>query len=274
MPFNNDIAGGNGQLVRNWIQSQNYVAGVSGWRISKNGNAEFNNGTFRGSIEVGSLTGQHFIVNNSVTGDVIDIYDTLNRLVFSIDSNGAVHSYQPAVTPGTQLQIGGALVVLNNVGGTAWPTGPNIGFSSGSASVGSLQLDAGVPSGALAQAQLSLNGNTVVNNTSIGATQFGVSGNVVQTDTGGGLGGGNLRHAGVYSGTTDAGGHLVFAHGCGFTPSGALITGAAPSVGVFPNLTFGTDGFTSTLANISFIIANTNVFYANSAVTFNAEFFK
>jgi len=33
-----------------YIQSTNWVSGVSGWRIDKNGNAEFSNGTFRGTV--------------------------------------------------------------------------------------------------------------------------------------------------------------------------------------------------------------------------------
>lgn len=34
-------------------QSQNFVTGVSGWQIDGQGNAEFNNGTFRGTFQIG-----------------------------------------------------------------------------------------------------------------------------------------------------------------------------------------------------------------------------
>jgi len=40
--FQHSIAGGNGNLVVTALQSPNFVSGVSGWQIDKNGNAEFN----------------------------------------------------------------------------------------------------------------------------------------------------------------------------------------------------------------------------------------
>lgn len=40
-------------LTREAIQSENFVTGVSGWRIEKDGDAEFNNAVFRGEIWVG-----------------------------------------------------------------------------------------------------------------------------------------------------------------------------------------------------------------------------
>lgn len=56
MPFNNPIVGSNDTLIRNAIQSENFVTTVSGWRIKKNGDAEFNNVTIRGDI---SLSAQY-----------------------------------------------------------------------------------------------------------------------------------------------------------------------------------------------------------------------
>lgn len=56
-------------LVDGLIQSQNFVTGVSGWQIDADGNAEFNNGTFRGSLVAGSINiNNKFIVDSS--GDV------------------------------------------------------------------------------------------------------------------------------------------------------------------------------------------------------------
>jgi hypothetical protein len=43
--------------IGNVIQSSNYVAGSTGWKIDKAGNPEFNVGTFRGAVNVGSYTG-------------------------------------------------------------------------------------------------------------------------------------------------------------------------------------------------------------------------
>jgi hypothetical protein len=53
-PQGNNILAGTSLAIAQ-IQSPDYVAGVSGWCIFQNGNAEFNSGTFRGYIISGSL---------------------------------------------------------------------------------------------------------------------------------------------------------------------------------------------------------------------------
>lgn len=277
MPFNNDIAGGNGTLVRNWIQSANFVAGTTGWRISKDGSAEFNNGTFRGSIEVGPLTGQHFIVNNTVTTDVIDIYDSLNRLIYSLDKNGIISCIsEPG---GQELQIVGNLLSFTNTVNPPNAPGNISGNISNTSAV--MQMVSGKQTAGDTIAEIQLQSASSVGGPGgpalVGfqrdiATGGGVIfGSLIQSDV---INSNNIFHVGSYSGTTDASGHLIFAHGAGFTPQDAVATGKAPGVGTFPNLTFGFDGFTSTLANISFIIANTNVVYANSPVMINCIFWK
>lgn len=55
--WDNPIAANDGSLVFPAIKSINYVAGVSGWIIDRNGNAEFADGTFRGDLVVTSPTG-------------------------------------------------------------------------------------------------------------------------------------------------------------------------------------------------------------------------
>ncbi|WP_144982895.1 phage tail tip fiber protein [Halomonas sp. C22] len=56
------------------VQSGNYIAGQSGWRIRQNGTVEFNQGQFNGSVNVGSVTGlgslatQDSVSYASVTG--------------------------------------------------------------------------------------------------------------------------------------------------------------------------------------------------------------
>jgi hypothetical protein len=54
----NSILAGQGTLIRQMIQSPNYVAGVSGWTINKDGSAEFNNLTIRGTF-----AGTDFVIN-------------------------------------------------------------------------------------------------------------------------------------------------------------------------------------------------------------------
>lgn len=53
MTFRNPILGGNGELIRQNIHSENYVPGVAGWQITRDGDAEFNNVTTRGELYVG-----------------------------------------------------------------------------------------------------------------------------------------------------------------------------------------------------------------------------
>lgn len=65
--FSNAIIGGAEILIRSAIKSQNYVAGTAGWRIAKDGTAEFNNVTVRGNFTAGggnvslSASGLHIV---------------------------------------------------------------------------------------------------------------------------------------------------------------------------------------------------------------------
>lgn len=54
MAFRNPIIGGNDTLVRQAMQSEGFVAGSSGWRITRDGDAEFNDVTVRGEFETGT----------------------------------------------------------------------------------------------------------------------------------------------------------------------------------------------------------------------------
>lgn len=53
MGFNNPVSNAAGTLIRNVMKSFNFVAGVAGWQISRDGNAEFNNAAIRGQLSVG-----------------------------------------------------------------------------------------------------------------------------------------------------------------------------------------------------------------------------
>lgn len=54
--FTNPIVGGGNALIRTAIRSPDFVTGVSGWSINKDGSAEFNDLDARGSIEAGNGT--------------------------------------------------------------------------------------------------------------------------------------------------------------------------------------------------------------------------
>lgn len=49
------------------IKSSNYVAGVSGWALFNDGDAEFNNGTFRGTLYAEDVVGDFYKVSTHVT---------------------------------------------------------------------------------------------------------------------------------------------------------------------------------------------------------------
>ncbi|MFE9102951.1 hypothetical protein [Actinomadura geliboluensis] len=56
MSFGNPIIGGNGTLVRQAMQSEGFQSGVTGWRVTREGDAEFNDVVVRGDLDVGTAT--------------------------------------------------------------------------------------------------------------------------------------------------------------------------------------------------------------------------
>lgn len=60
MGFSNPIIGGGGSLVYPSIHSPNFVHNISGWTIKKDGSAEFNNLSIRGTFN-----GNNFILNST-----------------------------------------------------------------------------------------------------------------------------------------------------------------------------------------------------------------
>lgn len=71
----------NGQInseitsVNGFMQSGNFKTGVSGWRISGNGDCEFQNGIFRGDISASTITGGTF--QTATSGQRIRIISTV-----------------------------------------------------------------------------------------------------------------------------------------------------------------------------------------------------
>lgn len=63
--FSNPIVNAAGTLIKTLIKSANYVAGTLGWQISKDGNAEFNLGSFRGSVTVTAANGSKIVIDAS-----------------------------------------------------------------------------------------------------------------------------------------------------------------------------------------------------------------
>lgn len=69
--FPDAFAGNQGIMLTQALESENFVSGVSGWQILRNGNAQFNNGVFRGSVEVTSVSGQDILIG--VNGSISEI---------------------------------------------------------------------------------------------------------------------------------------------------------------------------------------------------------
>jgi hypothetical protein len=61
--FPDAFAGNQGTMVTQNLKSENYEEGVSGWEITRDGDAEFNNGTFRGTVTASTFDGNDFIIN-------------------------------------------------------------------------------------------------------------------------------------------------------------------------------------------------------------------
>lgn len=219
MPFKNQIVGGD-FLVRNQIESENYVAGTSGWIIKRDGTVEFNNGTFRGSIEVGPLTGAHFIVNNAGTGDIIDVYNSSDQLVFKIDSSGRVFSQDPVSQ--RYVEMDGGFIEFGTAGLAApWTNASLIANSTSSTSY--ITLDSGLASNLATDSRIRCYDSFAGAGTPfVEGYQRGTSGTVLQTDVSDGTN--NLVRTFTGSGVTDAGGRLNIATGASFPIVHASVT--------------------------------------------------
>jgi hypothetical protein len=66
--FTNAVVGGAETLIRTAIKSFGYIAGVFGWRLARNGDAEFNDATIRGSLDVG---GGRIVIDASTPAELV-----------------------------------------------------------------------------------------------------------------------------------------------------------------------------------------------------------
>lgn len=147
MAFRDPVVSGT-TLVRNAIASPNFVAGVSGWIIRRDGSAEFNNAVFRGNIVIGPNPGNHIASNiggpgsgiaafGFYTGDAIEVNpgyvyasnDNFGEPILNVQAqstgNGALNMLLKSPTIGAAhigaIRIGTAGTVL-----TPGPDGVNI----------------------------------------------------------------------------------------------------------------------------------------------------
>lgn len=104
MAFSNPITGGQGALVRPAIKSPNYVPGVTGWTINRDGSAEFNDVVIRGELEsvnyVPGVSGWHLDPNGTAEfydiiarGDLESANYVQDVSGWHLDSNGSAEFY-------------------------------------------------------------------------------------------------------------------------------------------------------------------------------------
>jgi hypothetical protein len=82
VPFTNPIVAGN-SLIREAIQSPNFVSGSSGWSINKDGSAEFTDALIRGEFSAG---------NGAVTVNSSGLYVTGASAEYKTDINGGFNA--------------------------------------------------------------------------------------------------------------------------------------------------------------------------------------
>lgn len=105
MPFSNPIIGGAGTLIRQAIQSPDFVTGVSGWAIRRDGTVEFSDGEFRGDIS--GATG-------TFSGTVSASNVTAGTLSATMGITGKIRT----AASGARVELDGAGVRAYDSGGT------------------------------------------------------------------------------------------------------------------------------------------------------------
>lgn len=81
--FSNPVTNAIGTLVRTVLKSVNYVTNVSGWAIFKDGSAEFNNATIRGTLTIGGASPSPRIVFSNTIPPELSTWGTPLGFVFN-----------------------------------------------------------------------------------------------------------------------------------------------------------------------------------------------
>lgn len=124
MGFRQPILAGN-TLVRDAIQSNPFTAGVTGWRISRNGDAEFHNGMFYGNILIQNNEGVFEYSGTPAAGNLVASFAP----VAGVDSFG--NSYSAGLSVGAAGAAGVRCGFSGTTGLIFWPnTVPNISLDA------------------------------------------------------------------------------------------------------------------------------------------------
>lgn len=101
MSFKEIVVGGV-NLVRQAIQSPNYITGVSGWTIRRDGSAEFNNVLVRGNIDIGGAPNGE--ITSSTAGGVVALNFFTHAATES--DGGRIFETTQGGVPNLQLESG------------------------------------------------------------------------------------------------------------------------------------------------------------------------
>lgn len=120
---------GGGFTPRKALQSPGFKSGTAGWRIDTNGDAEFNNGTFRGTFAIGGRT-----ITIGPTDDIQTAIDALPADggtvalaagTYNVTSNITIPSSVTLAGAGygTVIDFGGNAIQMKAVGSDVYATG-------------------------------------------------------------------------------------------------------------------------------------------------------
>lgn len=237
--FQNAVVGGGGALVRVLIKSVNFVAGSSGWQITKAGDAEFNSLTLHSGLTVPDAADIPAELSAYFGTDLLSVV-LYNFIV------GAPEYQFTAILRGTVRQRVEGVVNKNN------------------ANVVRVLATYSYITAGTATLVLGDEAASPVTSVALGTAMK------VETTQGGSIiddRGATYRpfHVVAYSGTTDASGFLTVNHGCPFTPTSAMFSQAAggSSFGV----PWGYDNLGTVSIRLRFHNANGTGGLATSAVS-------
>jgi hypothetical protein len=112
--FSNSVVGGIGDLIRDWIQSVPFVSGSTGWRISKDGTAQFNNIVIRNGQVISGI----YLQYNGVP--------SLGTLFLSIAAIAGMDTFGNQYPAGVTIYTGTEALNFSASGGSViatWSTG-------------------------------------------------------------------------------------------------------------------------------------------------------
>jgi len=132
------------------IESDNYVAGVSGWHIERDtGNAEFQNATIRGTLNASDITAGEISVGrlpglvrqaSGTTTSVINDSESIASTVNRVSLTGVTTGSKILITTTVNVEYGSVTCYVSSTHSGFSTTIPPSGFSAGTGSTGTLSF--------------------------------------------------------------------------------------------------------------------------------------